>query len=48
MIFRAYKLEVKEFLANDPTLLQEVEYDARQFKKANKMGTPTREVVVVS
>lgn len=48
MIFRAYKMEVKEFLANDPTLLQEVEYDARQFKKANKMGTPTREVVVVS
>ena len=48
MIFRAYKVEVKEFLANDPTLLQEVEYDARQFKKAQKMGTPTGAVVVVS
>ncbi|KAL3924520.1 MAG: hypothetical protein SGILL_000999 [Bacillariaceae sp.] len=29
-IFRNYKTEVKEFLANDPTLLQEIEYDARQ------------------
>jgi condensin-2 complex subunit D3 len=29
-IFRDYKVEVKEFLANDPTLLQEIEYDARQ------------------
>eukprot|EP00539_Tryblionella_compressa_P016419 CAMPEP_0178856472 /NCGR_PEP_ID=MMETSP0746-20121128/23958_1 /TAXON_ID=913974 /ORGANISM="Nitzschia punctata, Strain CCMP561" /LENGTH=292 /DNA_ID=CAMNT_0020522675 /DNA_START=29 /DNA_END=908 /DNA_ORIENTATION=- len=30
-IFRNYKSEVKEFLANDPTLLQEIEYDARQY-----------------
>lgn len=30
-IFRRYKVEAKEFLANDPTLLQEMEYDARQF-----------------
>ena len=29
-IFQTYKLEVKEFLANDLTLLQEIEYDARQ------------------
>ena len=29
-IFKAYKTEVKEFLANDPTLLQEIEYDFRQ------------------
>ena len=28
-IFRNHKVEVKEFLANDPTLLQEIEYDAR-------------------
>ena len=35
-IFRNYKLEVKEFLANDPTLLQEIEYDARQFGAANQ------------
>ena len=30
-IFRRYKKEVREFLANDPQLLQEMEYDARQF-----------------
>lgn len=35
-VFRAYNTEVKEFLANDPTLLQEVEYDAKQFTKANR------------
>eukprot|EP00536_Pseudo-nitzschia_multiseries_P002808 jgi/Psemu1/294968/fgenesh1_pm.39_\ len=28
-IFKNHKVEVKEFLANDPTLLQEIEYDAR-------------------
>jgi hypothetical protein len=26
--FKNYKVEVKEFLANDPTLLQEIEHDA--------------------
>jgi len=41
-IFRVYKTEVKEFLASDPTLLQEVEYDARQFQKAQKAETPQR------
>ena len=34
-IFRNYKVEVKEFLANDPTLLQEIEYDARQYGEDN-------------
>lgn len=29
-IFQTYKVEVKEFLANDLTLLHEIEYDARQ------------------
>jgi condensin-2 complex subunit D3 len=49
VIFRAYKVEVKEFLVNDPTLLQEVEYDARQRKKSQKIGaTPTGVVVVIS
>jgi condensin-2 complex subunit D3 len=33
-MFRAYKTEVKEFLANDPSLLQEVEYDAKKFRKS--------------
>jgi len=42
-VFRMYKTEVKEFLANDLTLLQEIEYDARQFKKAQQMETPSRE-----
>jgi condensin-2 complex subunit D3 len=48
VIFRAYKVEVKEFLASDPTLLQEIEYDARQFKKAQRLNSPTGAVVVVS
>ena len=30
-IYRNHKTEVKEFLANDPTLLQEIEYDARKY-----------------
>ena len=29
-IFKNYKVEVKEFLASDPILLQEIEYNARQ------------------
>eukprot|EP00980_Cylindrotheca_fusiformis_P001482 scaffold345_cov134-Cylindrotheca_fusiformis.AAC.93 len=29
-IFQSYKKEAREFLANDPTLLHEIEYDARQ------------------
>ena len=32
-IFRLYKPEVQEHLANDPTLLQELEYDTRQYEK---------------
>uniref|UniRef100_A0A7S0PWK8 Condensin complex subunit 1 C-terminal domain-containing protein n=1 Tax=Asterionellopsis glacialis TaxID=33640 RepID=A0A7S0PWK8_9STRA len=45
-IFRVYKTEVKEFLASDPTLLQEVEYDARQFQKAQKAETPQRVLAI--
>jgi condensin-2 complex subunit D3 len=33
-IFKFYKTEAREFLANDPTLLQEIEYDARQHAAA--------------
>ena len=40
-VFRQYKNEVKEFLANDPTLLQEIEYDARQFQKTQGHNTPS-------
>lgn len=40
-VFRQYKDEVKEYLANDPTLLQEIEYDARQFQKAVKQNSAT-------
>jgi condensin-2 complex subunit D3 len=36
-IFKNYKVEVKEFLANDPTLLQEIEYDARQYSQQNSV-----------
>lgn len=35
-IFRSYKSEVQEHLANDPTLLQELEYDTRQYEKKQK------------
>ena len=30
-IFKNYRTEAREFLANDPTLLQEIEYDARKY-----------------
>ena len=33
-IYKTYKAEVKDFLSGDPTLLQEIEYDARKQKKA--------------
>jgi condensin-2 complex subunit D3 len=42
-VFRMYKIEVKEFLANDLSLLQEIEYDARQFKKTQRIGTPGKD-----
>lgn len=35
-IFRSYKSEVQEHLANNPTLLQELEYDYRQYEKRQK------------
>jgi condensin-2 complex subunit D3 len=48
VIYCAYKVKVKEVLANDPTLLQEIEYDAWQFKKNQRLNSPTGAVVVVS
>lgn len=36
-IYRNHKVEVKEFLANDPTLLQEIEYDARKHSSNSEM-----------
>jgi len=38
-VYDMYKVEVKDVLSNDPSLLQEIEYDARQFKK-NKGQQP--------
>ncbi len=35
-IYRNHKAEVKEFLANDPTLLQEIEYDARKYSTSSE------------
>ncbi|KAL7464620.1 hypothetical protein ACHAXS_004956 [Conticribra weissflogii] len=32
-IFRSFKVEVKEYLASDPTLLQELEYDFRKYRQ---------------
>ena len=36
-IYKNHNNEVKEFLANDPTLLQEIEYDARQHSNNNEI-----------
>jgi len=35
-IFRSYKSEVQEHLANNPILLQELDYDTRQYEKNQK------------
>ena len=35
-IFRKYKSEVKELLANNPILLQEIEYDTRRYEENKK------------
>ena len=32
-IFRSYKREATEYLANDPTTLQELQYDLKQYRK---------------
>ena len=42
--FRAYKNEVREFLANDPTLLQEVEYDAKHSRSNAHRNTPRQRI----
>ncbi|KAL7552927.1 hypothetical protein ACHAWF_016177, partial [Thalassiosira exigua] len=35
-IFRSYRGEVREHLANDPTLLQELEFDMRKYQREKK------------
>ena len=47
-IFRSYKREVSEHLANNPTLLQELEYDMRQFEKKQRESILNTEVVAVA
>jgi condensin-2 complex subunit D3 len=43
-VFRLYKDECKEVLANEPTLLQELEYDAKRFQKNQRSNySPTNE-----
>jgi len=42
-IFRRFKEEVKDCLAGDPTLLMELEYDTKQFKKNTEVETKNRE-----
>jgi condensin-2 complex subunit D3 len=44
-IFRSFKREVSEQLANDPTLLQELEYDTRQFEKNQGESILNAEIV---
>lgn len=42
-VYQRYKAEAQECLANDPTTLQEIEYDAQQLKKAQRgPKTPSR------
>ena len=41
-VYRQNKDETKEFLANDPSLYQEIEYDARQFVKKRAWRTPSK------
>jgi hypothetical protein len=43
-VYTAYKKEVQEVLLNDPTLLQEIEYDARQSK--SKKESKSRESLI--
>ena len=38
-VYQRYKTEVQEILANDPTTLQEIEYDARQWKLQNRKAS---------
>lgn len=38
-VYLSAKSEVEEVLANDPTLLQEIQYDARQYRKSLKSPT---------
>ena len=47
-IFRSFKREVMEHLANDPTLLQELEYDMRQFDKKQRASILNTEIVAPS
>ncbi|GAX28131.1 condensin-2 complex subunit D3 [Fistulifera solaris] len=41
-VYRQNKDETKEFLANEPSLYQEIEYDARQFIKKRAWRTPAK------
>jgi condensin-2 complex subunit D3 len=49
-IYRAYKVETKDFLANDPNLLQEIEYDAKRASKSScqKTDQPAPEEELIS
>ena len=47
-IFRSFKKEVSEHLANDPTLLQELEFDMRQFEKKQRESILTSKVIAVA
>uniref|UniRef100_A0A7S4T9Y0 Condensin complex subunit 1 C-terminal domain-containing protein n=1 Tax=Ditylum brightwellii TaxID=49249 RepID=A0A7S4T9Y0_9STRA len=41
-IFRSYRKEAREVLASDPTVLQEIEYDTRQFEKQRRQKRANR------
>lgn len=47
-IFRSFKTEVAEHLANDPTLLQELEYDTRMWEKKQRESLLNAEIVTGS
>jgi condensin-2 complex subunit D3 len=39
-VYQRYKTEAEECLANDPTTLQEIQYDAQQHRKTQRQKTP--------
>lgn len=42
-IYRTYKVETKDFLANDPNLLNEIEYDEKKARKSSGQKVPEEE-----
>jgi len=46
-VYQRYKTEAEECLANDPTTLQEIQYDAQQYRKAQRQKTPGKNKTIL-